>query len=206
MKRLIAAIIMIALVLISLAGGVYMLSHGSHGRADFVQENATTLALAALFSLAVAWVLIRSSKKGEKNSRMAYDNNQHCVSCGRWVPSPYLKHGQYCYACFEEMRAAEEENTAGETRYREVKKNTAADREPFPFQAELDRRIFDFLANEKEKDPATMIQAMAESDGNKQRAAAKYFKLRYKQMDEAGELGRFMNRILKEKRKSLDKH
>jgi hypothetical protein len=55
------------------------------------------------------------------------------------------------------------------------------------------------LADEEERDPATMVQAIAESDGDKEKAKARYFKLRYKQMCEAGKLARFMQEILEEK-------
>ena len=196
MTRVIAGRIMIALVLIGIIGGAYQAWYNPGGP---VQENKAILILGLLSWSVTAWVLIRSGKKAIKDSRTGRDAKEHCVSCGRWVPAPYLRKGQYCYDCFKKMRGAGEDKAREEAHQRETIRNAMAGREPFPYQAELDRRVFEFLANEEERDGATMIQAMAESDGDREKAKARYFKLRHKQMGEAGELARFMKEILKEK-------
>jgi hypothetical protein len=147
----------------------------------------------------VAWVLIVSGKKARRDSSITQDDNQNCLSCGRWVPAAYLKEGRYCYKCFKKIRNAGEETTHKERHHRESVQNALAGRELFPYQAELDRRIFQFLADEQERDAATMVQAMAESEGDKDKARAKYFQLRYKQMYEAGEVAEFMEEILEKK-------
>ncbi len=196
MKRLIAGRIMMALVLIGIIGGAYQ---ARHNPVELVKENQVVLILGVSLWSVAAWVLIRSGKKARKDSRIGRDKKEHCVSCGRWVPAPYLREGQYCYNCFKKMRVAGEDKACEEAHHRETIRNAIAGREPFPYQAELDRRVFEFLANEEERDGPTMVQAMAESDGDKEKAKARYFKLRYKQMDEAGGLARFMKEILEER-------
>ncbi|HID30130.1 MAG TPA: hypothetical protein EYP19_09015 [Desulfobacterales bacterium] len=157
--------------------------------------------LGMLLSSMVGWILIRSGKRAKRRSHTYQDQDDHCASCGRWVPAHYLRERRYCYACSEKMRGPEKEKTLREKRVRESVRNAITGRAPFPYQAELDRRVFHFLVNEKERDGATMVQALAESDGDKERAKARYFRLRYKQMAEAGELARFMKEILEEKEK-----
>jgi hypothetical protein len=197
-KRLVAGRIMMVLVLIAVSGGVYVYQ-ARYKTAELTQESAAALILGALLWSLVAWVLIRSGKKARKDSSITHDENQNCLSCGRWVPAAYLKEGRYCYTCFKKTRNAGEETTHKEAHHRESVQNALAGRGPFPYQAELDRRIFQFLAHEKARDAATMVQAMAESDGDKDKAKARYFKLRYRQMYEAGELAGFMEEILEEK-------
>ncbi|MCK4486754.1 MAG: hypothetical protein KAU38_08350 [Desulfobacterales bacterium] len=198
MKRIIAGKIMMALVLIAVLGGVYQ---ARYNPVELVQGNEAALILGLLLWSVTAWVFIRSGKKARKDSRIGHDEKEHCISCGRWVPAPYLREGQYCYDCFKKIRGAGEDTAHEEARHRETIQNAMAGREPFPYQAELDRRVFESLANEEERDGATMIQAMAESDGDKEKAKARYFRLRYKQMNEAHELARFMREILEEKAK-----
>ena len=199
MKRVIAGRIMIALVLIGIIAGAYQFLHNP---VELVKENQAVLILGAFLWSVAAWVLIRSGKKAIKDSRTGLDEKEHCVSCGRWVPAPYLREGQYCYDCFKKIRGAGEDKAREEAHQRETIRNAIAGREPFPYQAELDRRVFEFLANEEERDGATMIQALAESDGDREKAKARYFRLRYKQMGEAGEVARFMKEILEEKTRS----
>ena len=199
MKRVIAGRIMIALVLIGIIGGAYQFLYNP---VELFKENQAVLILGAFLWSVVAWVLIRSGKKAIKDSRIGHDEKEHCVSCGRWVPAPYLREGQYCYDCFKKIRGAGEGKAREEAHHRETIRNAIAGREPFPYQAELDRRVFEFLANEEERDGATMVQAMAESDGDREKAKARYFKLRHKQMGEAGEIVQFMKEILKEKTRS----
>jgi hypothetical protein len=167
--------------------------------AELTPKIAAALIIGAVLWSLVAWVLIISGKKVRKDNSITQDDNQNCLSCGRWVPTAYLKEGLYCYTCFKKIRNSEEETTHKEAHHRESAQNTSAGRELFPYQAELDRRIFQFLADEKERDAATMVQAMAESDGDKDKARARYFQLRYKQMCEAGEVAEFMEEILEEK-------
>ena len=196
MKRVIAGRIMIALVLIGIIVGAYQ---AWHNPGELIQKNKAVLIFGLLLWSVTAWVLIRSGKKAREENRIGHDEKKHCVSCGRWVPAPYLREGQYCYDCFKKIRRPEEDKAHEEAHHRETIQNAIAGKEPFPFQAELDRRVFEFLANEVQRDGPTMIQAMAESDGDKEKAKARYFKLRYKQMSEAGELARFMKEILEEK-------
>ena len=196
MKRVVVGRMMIALVLIGTVGGAYQAWHNPGGA---VQENKAVLILGLLLWSVTAWALVRSGKKAIKGSRTGHNAKEHCVSCGRWVPAPYLRDGQYCYACSEKIRNAVEEKTREEEHHRKTIQNALTGREPFPYQAELDRRVFRFLANERNRDGATMLQAMAESDGDEERAKARYFRLRYKQMAEAGDLAWFMKEILEEK-------
>lgn len=196
MKRLIAGRIMLGLVLIGIIGVVYQ---ARHNPIEFLKENWFVFILGVSLWSVVALILIRSGNKARKESLIAQDDKEHCVSCGRWVPAPYLREGQYCYNCFKKMRGAGEDKTSEEAHHRETIQNAIAGKEPFPYQAELDRRVFEFLANEVKRDGPTMIQAMAESDGDKEKAKARYFKLRYKQMSEAGELAQFMKEILVER-------
>lgn len=196
MKRIMAGKIMMALVLIAVLGA---LCKAYYYPAEFSLKTKAALILGVLLWSLVALVLIRSRKKAGKDKRIPQDKKQYCLSCGRWVPATYLNEGRYCYACFGKIKSVEEEKTREEGRHRESIQNVIAGREPFPYQAELDRRVFEFLANEEERDQATMVQAMVESDGNEQRAKAIYFKLRYKQMDQAGEFARFMEEILEQK-------
>ncbi len=196
MKRLIAGRIMLGLVLIGIIGIVYQ---ARHNPVEFLKENWVVFILGVSLWSVVTWTLIRSGKKARKDSLIAQDDKEHCVSCGRWVPAPYLREGQYCYNCFKKMRGAGEDKASEEAHHRETIRNAIAGKEPFPYQAELDRRVFKFLANEVIRDEPTMIQAMAESDGDKEKAKARYFKLRYKQMSEAGELAQFMKEILVER-------
>ena len=196
MKRLMAGKIVFGLVLMGVIGSVYQL--WNNGPA--LDQGSTALVLLGmLLSAMVGWILIRSGKRSERRSHADQDQNHHCASCGRWVPAHYLREGRYCYACSEKIRTPEKEKTLREERHRESIQNAITGRAPFPYQAELDRRVFRFLVNEKERDGATMVQAIAESDGDKERAKARYFRLRYKQMAEAGELARFMKEILEEK-------
>jgi hypothetical protein len=195
-KRLILGKIMMLLVLIAVLGGVYQVRYKT---AELIQEGAVALILGGLLWSLVACVLIRSGKKARKKSNITEDENQKCISCGRWVPAPYLKEGRYCYTCFKKIRSSGGETAYKEAHHRESVQNALAGREPFPYQAELDRRIFQFLANEKQRDAATMVQAIAESDGDKEKAKAKYFKLRHRQIYEAGQLAGFMEEILEEK-------
>jgi hypothetical protein len=196
MKRVLVGTIMIALVLIGIIGGAYQFPYDP---AELIRENKAALILGLLLWCSVAWILIRSGKKAIRDSRMGQDEKEHCVSCGRWVPAPYLREGRYCYDCSKKMRGAGEDKAREEALHRETIRNAMAGKEPFPYQAELDRRVFEFLANEVKRDGPTMIQAMAESDGDQEKAKARYFKLRYKQMSEAGELAQFMKEILVEK-------
>ena len=196
MKRVITGRIMIALVLIGIIVGAYQ---AWHNPGELVQKNKAVLILGLLFWFVTAWVLIRSGKKAREENRIDHDEKEHCVSCGRWVPAPYFREGQYCYDCFKKIRGPGEDKAREEAHHRETIRNAIAGKEPFPFQAELDRRVFEFLANEVKRDGPTMIQAMAESDGDQEKAKARYFKLRYKQMSEAGELAQFMKEILEEK-------
>ena len=199
MKRLIAGIIMIALVLIGIIGSAYNVRNN---RTQLARDNMAILIPGMLLSSVAGWLLIRSGTRARKRIHADQDQKQYCISCGRWVPAPYLREGRYCYACSEKIRSAEKEKACVEERHRKSIQNAMAGREPFPYQAELDRRVFRFLAIEKERDGATMLQAIAESDGDKERAKAKYFRLRYKQMAEAGDLARFMKEILEEKARS----
>jgi hypothetical protein len=202
MKRVLVGTIMIALVLIGIIGSAYQLPYDP---AELIRENKVALILGLLLWCSVAWILIRSGKKAIRDSRMGQDEKEHCVSCGRWVPAPYLREGRYCYDCFKKMRGAGEDKARKEVLHRETIRNAMAGKKPFPYQAELDRRVFEFLANEEERDVATMVQAMAESDGDKEKAKARYFRLRYKQMGEAGELVQFMKEILEEKNQVTQK-
>jgi hypothetical protein len=195
-KRLILGKIMILLALIAVSGAAYQVRYKT---AELTQESAAALILGALLWSLVAWVLIRSGKRARKNSNIIQDENQNCLSCGTWVPAPYLKEGRYCYTCFKKIKSSGGEAAHKEAHRQESIQKALAGREPFPYQAELDRRIFQFLANEKERDAATMVQAIAESDGDKEKAKARYFKLRYSQICEAGQLARFMEEILEEK-------
>ena len=196
MKRLIAARIMLGLVLIVIIGVAYQ---ARHNPVEFLKDNWVVFIPGLFLWSVVAWVLIRSGKKARKESHITQDDKEHCVSCGRWVPAPYLREGQYCYNCFKKMQGAGKDKASEEAHHRETIRNAIEGIEPFPYQAELDRRVFEFLANEVKRDGPTMIQAMAESDGDKEKAKARYFKLRYKQMSEAGELAQFMKEILIEK-------
>ncbi len=196
MSKVILGRIMIILALIAVSGAAYQ---GRYKTVEWTQESVVALIVGPLLWFLVAWFLIRSGKKTKKNHNITQDENQNCLSCGRWVPAAYLKEGGYCYTCFKKIRKAGQETTHKEAHHRESVQNALAGREPFPYQAELDRRIFQFLANEEERDAATMVQAIAESDGDKEKAKARYFKLRYRQMHEAGQLGRFMEEILEEK-------
>jgi hypothetical protein len=196
MKRVIAGRIMIALALIGIIGGAYQFLYNPGGP---VEENKAILVLGLFLWSITGWALIRRGKKAIRDSRTGQNAKEHCVSCGRWVPAPYLREGQYCYDCFKKISSAGDDKAREEAHQRETIRNAIAGREPFPYQAELDRRVFEFLANEEERDGATMIQAMAESDGDREKAKARYFKLRHKQMSEAGKLARFMKEILKEK-------
>ena len=196
MKRVIAGRIMIALALIVIIGGAYQVWHNP---GELFQKNKAVLILCLLLWSVTAYVLIRSGKKVRNENRTGYDKKEHCVSCGKWVPAPYLREGQYCYDCFKKIRGTEEDKAREEAHHRETIRNAIAGKEPFPFQAELDRRVFEFLAKEVTRDGPTMIQAMAESDGDREKAKARYFKLRYKQMSEAGELAQFMKEILEKK-------
>ncbi|MGD8529419.1 MAG: hypothetical protein PVG97_00470 [Syntrophobacterales bacterium] len=196
MKRLILGKIMMLLVPIAVLGGVYQVRYKT---AELTKESVVPLIVGAVLWSLVAWVLIVSGKKARRDSSITQDDNQNCLSCGRWVPAAYLKEGRYCYTCFKKIRNAGEETTHKERHHRESVQNALAGRELFPYQAELDRRIFQFLADEQERDAATMVQAMAESEGDKDKARAKYFQLRYKQMYEAGEVAEFMEEILEKK-------
>ena len=196
MKRLMAGKIMFGLVLMGVIGSAYQLWNNG---ALLYQGSMAVVLLGMLLSAMVGWILIRSGKRAKKRSHTDQDQNNRCASCGRWVPAHYLREGRYCYACSEKIRTPEKEKTLREERHRESIQNAVTGRAPFPYQAELDRRVFRFLVNEKARDGATMVQAMAESDGDKERAKARYFRLRYKQMAEAGELARFMKEILEEK-------
>jgi hypothetical protein len=198
MKRLVTGKIMFALVLMGIVGIAYQLWNN---RAGLDQGSMAIVLLGMLLSSMVGWILIRSGKRAKERSQTEQDQNNHCASCGRWVPAHYLREGRYCYACSEKIRSPEKEKTLREERHRESVQDAITGRAPFPYQAELDRRVFRFLVNEKERDGATMVQALAESDGDKERAKARYFTLRYKQMAEAGELARFMKEILEEKEK-----
>jgi len=188
--------IMVLLALIAASGAAYQ---GRYKTVELTQESVVALIVGPLLWFLVAWFLIRSGKRARKNDDITKGENQNCLSCGRWVPPAYLKEGQYCYTCFKKIQNAGEETTHKEAPHRENIENALTGKEPFPYQAELDRRIFQFLANEEERDRATMVQAIAESDGDKEKAKARYFKLRYRQMQEAGQLGRFMQEILEEK-------
>jgi hypothetical protein len=172
---------------------------GRYKTIELTQESVVALIVGPLLWFLVAWFLIRSGKRARKNNNITQDENQNCLSCGRWVPAAYLKEGRYCYTCFKKMGNAGKETLHREAHHRESVQNALAGGEPFPYQAELDRRVFRFLANEKQRDRATMVQAIAESDGDKEKAKARYFKLRYRQMYEAGELAQFMEEILEEK-------
>ena len=198
MKRLTAGKIMFALVLLGIIGSAYQLWNNG---AVLDQGSVAIVLPGMLLSSTVGWILIRSRKRTKKRSHTDQNQNNLCASCGRWVPAHYLRDGRYCYACSEKIRSPEKEKMLREERHRESIQNAVTGRAPFPYQAELDRRVFRFLVNEKERDGLTMVQALVESDGDKERAKAKYFRLRYKQMAEAGELERFMKEILEEKEK-----
>jgi hypothetical protein len=195
-SKVILGKIMILLALIAVSGAAYQ---GRYQIVELTQESAVALILGPLLWFLVAWFLIRSGKRAISNNNITQDENQNCLSCGRWVPAAYLKEGGYCYTCFKKIRKARQETTQKGAHHRESVQSALAGTGPFPYQGELDRRIFQFLADEEERDPATMVQAIAESDGDKEKAKARYFKLRYKQMCEAGKLARFMQEILEEK-------
>ena len=203
MKRLIAGRIMLGLVLLCILGIAYQ---ARHNPVEFLKENWVVLILGLSLWSVVAGILIRSGKKARQESLIAKDEKEHCVSCGRWVPAPYLREGQYCYNCFKKMQGTGEDKASDEANHQETIRNAIAGKEPFPYQAELDRRVFEFLANEVKRDEPTMIQAIAESDGDKEKAKARYFKLRYKQMSEAGELSQFMKEILVERARHHQAH
>lgn len=69
----------------------------------------------------------------------------------------------------------------------------------FPYKAELERRIYGFLGQEETRDEATYLQALVEADGDETRAKAAYFKLRFRQMLEEGQVIPFMVNLLIEK-------
>jgi len=70
--------------------------------------------------------------------------------------------------------------------------------EPFPYNAELQRRVYAHLLNEK-KDEATKLQALVESDGDREKAKVLYYKLRYQQIIESGEIERFKDEVFTER-------
>lgn len=71
--------------------------------------------------------------------------------------------------------------------------------EKFPYEAELQRRAFAQLLKE-ERDEATMLQAKVMCDGDTTRVEPSYYKLRYQQMVESGDIENLKRQILKEKR------
>jgi len=68
----------------------------------------------------------------------------------------------------------------------------------FPYKAELERRAYAYLLKE-EKDEATMLQAKVMCDGDTEKADVIYYKLRYQQIVESGEIEKFRKAILAEK-------
>nr|MBC8420879.1 DUF2628 domain-containing protein [Desulfobacterales bacterium] len=71
--------------------------------------------------------------------------------------------------------------------------------EEFPYMAELNRRIYARLLKE-ERDEASMLQAKAECGGNEDKIEAAYYKIRYKQVIESGEVDELKAEILAEKK------
>lgn len=69
--------------------------------------------------------------------------------------------------------------------------------EEFPFPLELKRKIFEHLLKETKRDEATMLQAKTLSDGNPEKAGAIYYRLRYGQIVESGEIEQFKRDLLK---------
>lgn len=69
----------------------------------------------------------------------------------------------------------------------------------FFYKAELERRVFQYLAHEPIRDEGTYIQAMVLTGGDEIQAKAKYFELRFRQMIESDQIKSFMVEILKEK-------
>jgi len=69
----------------------------------------------------------------------------------------------------------------------------------FRYKAELERRVFEHLAHEQERDQGTFLQAMVMAGGDEARAKVTYFELRFRQMAESGSFAPFMEEILAEK-------
>ena len=66
----------------------------------------------------------------------------------------------------------------------------------FPYKAELKRRVFSYIVDE-EKDIATILRAKMLCGSKKHNIAITYYKLRYQQMLETGELNKLEKEILK---------
>ena len=73
------------------------------------------------------------------------------------------------------------------------------DAEAFPYQAELERRIYSHLLSE-EIDDATWLQARVECGDDKNKTETTYYKLRYRQIVESVEIEVFKKELLAEKR------
>ena len=73
------------------------------------------------------------------------------------------------------------------------------DKKGFPYKAELQRKVFEHLLKET-KDKATILQARVQCGDDKDKVRLTYYKLRYNQMLESGEINKFKERILAEKK------
>jgi hypothetical protein len=69
----------------------------------------------------------------------------------------------------------------------------------FKYRAELERRAYEYLGNETARDHATMLQALVAAEGDEVKAKAKYYELRFRQMEESGALVPFALTILSER-------
>ena len=184
---------MIISALLAVAGSLLFLSYMNVG---FLEVGCPTLIAAVIVWFGVGCILIWRGKAALSTHR-ATEETDRCQRCNRWVPPSYLKEERYCYECHKELTGSPQTESTNKILLEKTKRNRSKVAE-FPYKAELDRRVFKFLANE-EKDMATWVQAVTESDGDQKKAQARYFKLRYQQMEEAGELEAFINEIAGER-------
>ena len=146
-----------------------------------------------------------------------HDKAAHCLNCG------------YIFAGSEKKKTAiiesNEENRNGNAKNALTPKSQPSrthankTREPlvtkkeqampsrsngeFPYTSELNRRIYAHLLKDK-KDEATMLQAKVECGNDKEKIETTYYKLRYAQIAESGNVDELKAAILAEKRKSRD--
>jgi hypothetical protein len=180
---------MIVVALLAVTGSLLLFSYTD---VRLLQVSPRVLIVAVIVWFAVAWALIWRGKL-TLSTKPVTEGEQSCRRCNRWVPPSYLREGRYCYECYKELTGSPQTESPNTIRSHKTKRNRSKVAE-FPYKAELDRRVFDFLAKE-EKDMATWVQAVAESDGDQKKAQARYFMLRYQQMEEVGELEGFINEI-----------
>lgn len=89
---------------------------------------------------------------------------------------------------------------AKESPFRGTVRGDTEDSSDFPFLAELERYVYSYLLRQ-EIDEVTMIQAKVKAEGDRDKAEAFYYKIKYQELQESGQIERFKTDLLAEKTK-----